>query len=263
MVQSLHLFAVAALALTISPEARANPPGEALAAQPATPQAAAAQTVDPAAVEAARRMGAALRALTSFEVRTEASLEEVIDEAGAKITLESSNHYRVRRPDAFVLESRTGASTREFWYDGRTFTVSLPERDFFAQTDAPPTIQGVLDDAYDRFGIALPLADIFTWGSADLPDGVLRRASKVGEAKIGGVDTEHFLFQTDALAWQVWISKGDQPLPRKVVITTLDDPARPSYSAVLDWTPSASFTADAFTFQPSADARPIALALIP
>jgi len=226
------------------------------------PDAIALRSVDPDAVAAARRMGNALRMLTSFEVRTTASVEEVVDDDGTKITIDWTNLYRVRRPDAFYVEARSAGMTREFWYDGSQFTVALPRRGFYAQTAAPATIQGVLDDAYDRFGIALPLADIFTWGVVDLPEDILRVAVKVGDARIGDVETEQYLFETDALAWQVWIPKSEQALPAKIVITTLDEPGRPSYTALLDWTPSARFASTTFTYVPPTAARPIAMATI-
>ena len=41
--------------------------------------------------------------------------------------------------------------------------------------------------------------------------------------------------------WQLWIQSGDFPLPRKVVLTTTTDEARPQYSATYTWNLAASF----------------------
>ena len=36
-------------------------------------------------------------------------------------------------------------------------------------------------------------------------------------ATIDGVATDHYAFREADVDWEVWIQKGDQPLPRKLV----------------------------------------------
>jgi len=49
-------------------------------------------------------------------------------------------------------------------------------------------------------------------------------------------------------------------LPRKLVLTTVDDNARPRYSEVLMWNLAPSFNDATFTFEPPKDAQRIAIA---
>ena len=220
---------------------------------------AATPGIDPAALQAGNRMGAYLRSLQSFEVVSSASLEEVIDENGKKATTQVSTTYKVKRPDGFAIEVTTDKKARKFIYDGRSFTVFAPRVGYFASISAPGTIDQTVDLIYERYGVILPLADLFYWGSAAMPTDMVTSAKRLGPAKIGDVETDHYAYGGPGLSWEVWIQRGDAPLPRRMRITTVDDPAKPTFTADLSWTTAATFPADTFTFKPAADAKPIAM----
>ena len=71
---------------------------------------------------------------------------------------------------------------------------------------------------------------------------------------------EQYAFRQEGLDWQLWMQQGDYPLPRRLVITTLTDEARPQYSSVLTWNLAPSFNEEAFKFDPPKDAQKIVLA---
>jgi len=58
----------------------------------------------------------------------------------------------------------------------------------------------------------------------------------------------------------VWIEKGDRPLPRKMVITTLDEPSQPQHTEVLTWDLSPTIDAATFAFTPPEGAQRIVIA---
>ena len=82
----------------------------------------------------------------------------------------------------------------------------------------------------------------------------------VGASEVGGVTCEHYAFRQPGIDWQLWIQLGDFPLPRKLILTTLTDDARPQYSSILDWNLAPSFNEAAFEFDPPPDAHKIVLA---
>ena len=231
-----------------------------IAAEQARP--AAASAVDPAALQAANRMGVYLRSLRSFAVTSSASLEEVIDDKGTKTTTRVTGAYKVRRPDGFVVDITTVKKARRFLYDGKSFTVFAPKVGYFATVSAPATIDETVDVIYEAYGVILPLADLFYWGTDAQPTDMVTSAKRLGQEKVGGVETDHYAFAGPGLSWEVWIQRGDAPLPRRMRIVTVDDPARPTFTADLTWTPSAVFAPDTFTFKPATDAKPIAMARI-
>ena len=223
--------------------------------------AAEKQTVDPDAVAAAERMGAYLRTLQDFQITSTGRLEEALDN-GKKVATTVHTSYKVHRPDAFVIEMTTDHKSRRFIYDGKSFTVFAPKVGYFATVSAPPTIDDAVGAIYDKYGIVLPLADIFYWGTDAEPINTVTSAKRLGSEMIGGVKTDHYAFTGDTIAWEIWIQQGDTPLPRKMVITTLDSPLKPTYSASLYWMTDIAFAADTFTFSPAADAKPIEMASV-
>jgi hypothetical protein len=84
----------------------------------------------------------------------------------------------------------------------------------------------------------------------------------VGPSAIDGVTCGHYAFRQDGLDWQVWIQQGDHPLPRRVVLTTMTDEARPQFSATYTWNLAPSFNDAAFTFAPPTGAGRVVLAEI-
>ena len=52
----------------------------------------------------------------------------------------------------------------------------------------------------------------------------------------------------------MWIARGTEPLPCKLVVTDLTDEARPQYSAELDWMLDPTFGDVVFEFTPPKDA---------
>lgn len=228
-------------------------------AEPAAAQASK-QTIDSAAVQAATKMGEALRGLKSFQVTSDVTLSAMED--GQRAESKMTVTYKVRRPDAFVIDAVSDRKARRFIYDGKSFTVFAPKVGYFATVSAPATINETAELVYATYGVALPLADLFYWGEGASPADGVTFARKVGSERVGGVDTDHYAFSNGEIDWQIWIQRGAQPLPRRVVITTLGDEAKPTYDATLSWTTNATFAADTFTFTPAKDAKPIALARV-
>jgi hypothetical protein len=230
-------------------------------APPAAPQAnTATGTVDPLAVQALTAMGNYMKTLKSFEIHSKALIQTSMDGTDLKVTLGLENTYRVQRPNAFFIELRSDRQFRQFFYDGKSFTVSVPRQGFYSVVDAPPTIKAVVDDVYAQYGVSLPLSDIFYWADAGAPTDGIRSAVRVGFAKIGGADTDQFAFRGDSLDFQVWIARGSKPLPLKIAITDRSDPVRPSYEAELSWDTDAKFTPASFAFKPASGASKIQLA---
>jgi hypothetical protein len=59
--------------------------------------------------------------------------------------------------------------------------------------------------------------------------------------------------------WQIWIQQGAEPLPRKLLVTTVDDPAKPQHEVDMTWTMNPKFDDKLFVFVPPKIALPIAI----
>jgi hypothetical protein len=160
----------------------------------------------------------------------------------------------VRRPDAFRIETSSDRRVRNFYYDGKTFTMYSPRMSVFAQVAAPPTIGEVVGKIQEEYDINLPLTDLFTWADSPAEHGkAITSGIYVGPAKIRDIECDQYAFRQPDVDWQIWIQRGDTPLPRKVVITTRDDPALPQYTVYLDWNLTPKFDNATFAFTPPKD----------
>jgi hypothetical protein len=80
----------------------------------------------------------------------------------------------------------------------------------------------------------------------------------VEECTLFDVPTEHFAVRSAEVDMQIWIAKGPEPLPRRVVITYKNSPGQPEFRADLyDWK-IAPQDAAAFAFVPPAGAEQVA-----
>jgi hypothetical protein len=216
--------------------------------------------VDADAAQAIDRMSAYLGTLKAFEIKAEAS-QDVVMEDGEKVQVVGQTSYRVRRPNGFVIETATAGKVRRFYYDGKQFTIYAPELGYYAKAPAPATIRETMAAVDDKFGVELPLQDLFKWGEPN--HGGLRAPTsgwRVGDATIDGVATDQYAFRTGDYDWQIWIAKGAQPVPKRLVIIDRTDEARPAYSAKLSWNVNATLADADFTFIPDKDAKQIHLA---
>jgi len=216
--------------------------------------------VEDGAVDAIKEMSNYLMTAKTLAITSQGSLDVVTND-GQRIQLDGTTTYKVRRP-GFVIDYESNIKSRKFIYDGKTFTVYSPKLGYYAQAPAPATNKEVLDAIYNKYGISLPLVDLFRWGDGTNADRIqaLKSAYEVGSATIDGVDTDHFAFREADVDWEVWIQKGDQPLPRKLVIVDRTDPARPTFIARLSWQINPTFTDADFTFVPDANSKKIQLA---
>ena len=216
--------------------------------------------VDPASVAALKRMSAYLMGLKTMEIVSESSLDVVTAE-GQRVQLDGITGYKIRKP-GFVITYVSDLKARSFLYDGKNFTVYAPVLGFYATVPAPPTNREVLDTLYNKFGIALPLEDLFRWND---PDSIrtenLKSGYKLGTATLDGVKTDHYVFREAEVDWEVWIQQGDQPLPRKVVIVDRTDPTHPTFIARLAWNVNPPLSDADFTFKPNATDKPVELAV--
>jgi hypothetical protein len=231
------------------------------AGAPAAAQAPAASEVDPKAIEALKTMGAYLRTLKSFALHSDTTKDEVLD-SGQRIQFTNTIDIQSKLPDRLRLDVNSDRIQRKIYYDGKTVTQYAPRLNYYATFDAPGTVRETLVAAADKFDLRLPLADLFFWGTDQSGIEDIKSAIEVGTSRVGGVECDHYAFRQDGVDWQLWIERGKTPLPRKLVITTLAEPAQPQYMAVLRWDLKASMTDKTFAFVPPKGAQKITAASV-
>ena len=111
-----------------------------------------------------------------------------------------------------------------------------------------------------KYDVNFPLGDLLGRAARkellkDVEAGIV-----IGTGRVAGVECDHLGFHQAGVDWQVWIEKGARPLPRKMVITTLDEPSQPQHTEILTWDLSPKIEPATFTFAPPEGAQRIVIA---
>ncbi|MCC7257100.1 MAG: DUF2092 domain-containing protein [Gammaproteobacteria bacterium] len=193
----------------------------------------------------------------SFSTETRNALEIVL-KSGQKIEFNSTARQSVQRPNKLRAERTGDLVEQTFVYDGQSVFLYEPLSKVYARMAAPETIEDMLDLARNKLDIIAPAGDLIYKNAYDiLMDGVTE-GTVIGKAMIEGVRCDHLAFRAPHVDWQIWIQEGAQPLPRKLVITTLDLPSSPQFSVtVTKWNLKPVFDAKMFAFTPQADVKQI------
>jgi hypothetical protein len=218
-----------------------------------------AAAIEPAAMEALNRMGAYLRTLKDFQVRAEVTTEDVLSD-GEKLQSSHTSNLLAHMPNKLLSETKGDLNDNLLLYDGKLFTLFARRLGYYATVPAPSTIAELIDEVRDKYDLDVPLVDLFLWGGPSATTNEITSAADFGPAEVSGVTCEHYAYRQPGLDWQVWIQLGDHPLPRKLVLTTLTDDARPQHTSVFEWNLAPSYNDASFNFEPPPDAHRIVFA---
>jgi hypothetical protein len=214
--------------------------------------------VEPEAVAALNRMGQYLQTLKSFRVTGAASTEEVLPQ-GVKVRHDTASTMDVTRPNDVRAEQTSDRRHRLVVYDGKTFSVYSKSSGYYAQAPATATVYELGGKLKQEYALDLPLLDLFAWADDKAQRPQVQMARVVGFATVRGTPCDQYVFRQDGVDWQVWIQRGAQPLPRRVVATSTRDEARPQSTADYDWTVNPAIAAGTFEFKAPAGAISVPL----
>jgi hypothetical protein len=228
----LLAFAVLTLLAAVSTDARAQAPA-----------------VDPAAVQKLKRMMDFLDGLQQFSVNIQSIIEE-LHVSGHRVDYDLSVDVTVKRPNK-LRALRGGYSNQRIYYDGKTVTVYNPKEKVYATKEAPDTIEKMITLARETLGMTLPAVDLVYRNAVPLLMQDVTLAVVVGKTVVGGVKYDHLLFSRPGVDFQVWVAEGEQPWPRRYIVTETGTPALLSIVTHLsDWNMAPAVDDAQFTFVP-------------
>ena len=220
---------------------------------PSQPQASA---VDPGSIAALKEMGSHLQSLKRFRVTTDLTAERVLAD-GQKLQHAATATLDVARPNKLRAVMRSARSERELFYDGKTVVLYTPAQKYYSTVEFAGTLGELIGRLRERFGVEVPLADLFLWGTPAAPIDKIESAMNAGQDFIDEDLCDHYAFRQGSIDWQIWITVGSKPLPRKIVITNRADEARPQSVSLIDWNLKPTFKDTVFSFAPPKGAQRI------
>ena len=163
-------------------------------------------------------------------------LTDTIDDVqsdGRKVQFAHVRELTAVRPDKLKIETTGDLTTRTLWKDGKTLTVLERDKNVYAQIPDPGTINQAIDLLQEKFNMSLPAADLLVADVYKTMTEGCEAINYVGLGYVGEEKCHHLAFTRDNIDWQLWITAGDKPSPRKMVITYKHLPGEPQYTMQL------------------------------
>jgi hypothetical protein len=213
--------------------------------------------IAPKAEQLLRGMGEFLKKEKLLSFHAEIMFDDHLP-SGQKIQFAAAEDVSVRKPDRIYVDYQSDLGSKKLWYNGKSITLLSPTHNSYSTIDAPPNIESAIDILMKDYGFTVPLGDfLFSNPHNALMKNVLA-GIYVGPGDVNGVDCQHLAFVEKYIDWQIWIEDGNEPVPRKVVITYKTMPNSPQYISMLsDWNFKTSFPDSLFTAKLPKDAKHI------
>lgn len=236
-----------------------------LCATAATVTAQESGPIDPRAAEKLRRMSGVLAEAASLSLKAESLYDQVEEGSGVKIKRAVSQEVVLRRPDGLYFRSvRDDGNVREGRYDGKALTIVPEGGGAYARIDVPGTVDTMLDLIQADYQVNVPIADLLYGDLYGRVEDHLLSGVNLGERTVGGEVLDHLSFETTGVDWQLWLERGDRPLPRRLVVTFVNAPGQPEYLTVIkEWKLDPALEGEMFRFDPPADWRRVEIPKIP
>ncbi len=206
-----------------------------------------------------KQMCVTLDGAQSFRFRVNATMDRPVD-TGQLAQFHRTSEITVARPNQLYAQVQSDDGQWTAWYRGKSITILDREANVYATEPVPGRMDDMLDYMADEYDLIMPMADLLvgeTYASLleDVESGVY-----LGIHAVGDTPCHHLLFRQENLDWQIWIDAGPKALPRKLLISYLQEPGQPQYSATIDgWDLAPATAAETFTFTPPAGAKSVTM----
>jgi hypothetical protein len=222
--------------------------------------ATTAQEQDPEAKAILMKMAEFIAKAPAFSV-TLRSGYDAIQEDGQYIEFGEKRRILLQRPDRLRVENERSDGEQDLvLYDGKQITAFKADDNVYVRVEKPGTVDDALVYLVRDLQFTLPMARLLHTGFPQQIEKKLTAISYVEENTLFDVVTDHLALRSEDVDIQLWVAQGDQPLPRRVVITYKNAPGQPQFRGdFAEWSLLPKLAADSFTFTPPADAEQVPL----
>ena len=228
---------------------------------PATEKATPSDTpaLEPKAIEVLKASSARLAAARTMSFTAVVSYESP-SRPGPPLVYTTRSDVTLQRPDKLRVIS-PGERPSEFYYDGKTMVAFMPAENLVAVAEAPPTIDAVLEAAYNIAAIYFPFADVMVADPYGDIAKTLELAFYIGQSRVvGGTKTDMVAYASHGVFVQIWIGADDK-LPRMARAVYAKDPTQMRHQVEFsNWKLGPAVPTGTFTSARAAKAKPIPFA---
>lgn len=192
-----------------------------------------------------------LEGARSLSVRVETEYDAV-QESGLQVEFGARRRLLLRRPDRLYAEAVRRDGTRsELFFDGKTGVLSHAGQGVYSRAEMGPTVDAALDTLEDDLGVPLPGSGLLRSNLSEVLAEPLESASWLGIDDLDGTSCDHVGFSSETVDVQLWVTREEPPLLRRMVLTYVNDEGAPQFRADFrDWQLDVDAPDSLFVFTP-------------
>ena len=204
-----------------------------------------------------------LAKLNQFHVNAEFGFD-VLQETGQKIEFGSHQDVTIQRPNNFRVDFiRRDGVNGSVVYDGKEIVLFNPDEAVYAKAPFKGEIDDALDFLSEELNRPIPLRDFFESDPGSVLTAKIESAIYVDESMLAGVLCDHLAMRNDKVDFQIWIAQGDEPLPRRIIITYKNEEGQPQFwGQFMKWETSPKINDGTFAYTPSEKVERIPFAVV-
>ncbi len=186
---------------------------------------------------------------------------EVLQTNGQRLEFGSHITASLRRPSqANVRFDNRDGENATIVLDGDRISIfsTRGNAHVYDVTRQPGDIDASFVFLAEQLGTADQLHHFFSIDLTDSMMSMLKSGYYIGEATIAGVLCDNLALRSEDEDVQMWVTKGDKPVPRRIVVTYKNLEGQPQFWALFEeWNFSPTFSESIFSYSPPAHADPI------
>jgi hypothetical protein len=224
--------------------------GVSASAENKTPAATPGQQ-EPDAMKILTKMADFIAKAPSYGV-TIRSGYDAIQPDGQRIEFGEKRRVLIQQPDRLRVDVERSDGDKGFvLFDGKEITAFKADDNVYASVGKPGSVNDAVIYMVRDLQMIMPLARMFL---TTFPEDLKKKITSVAyveENNLFDVPTDHLAARSSDVDLQIWISQGNPPLPRRVILTYKNAPGQPQFWADFsDWDLSPKVAADSFSFKP-------------
>jgi hypothetical protein len=208
--------------------------------------------IDPKAMAINKKMADFLSKTPRFSVTVDIGYDAV-QEDGEKIEYGSVRNVTIVRPNKarFDITERDG-DKNGFIFDGNQIFAFSGGSNVYATAQKTGTIDEAFDYFTEQLDMTLPPSQLLHNDLSTELSELVTSLRYVDEQTIAGVPCDHLAGTTEETDFQIWIAKGDKPLPQRYIITYKEWEGEPQFRGQFsNWNLSPKVSDSFFAFTPA------------
>jgi len=215
------------------------------------PVLSAGGNIDAEADKVLKAMSAYLSGLQKLSVQADADIEVMMTD-GQKLQLTSLVDVALERPGKLHVRRQGAYADAQILISHGKITLHVTSHKAYAQLESAGSIDDALDTLGQETGLDAPASDLFRSDSYDKLTMELNSGVYLGTTFVNGEECHYMAFRSDVADSQIWVRKGERPVPMKYVVTSKWTTGAPQYAVRFrNWDTAPTLAANRFEFMPS------------